>query len=149
MKNVSFIVRKDYIEYVVKLSKGTYGIVNLIVTGSKQVFLFCSWGNYFDRVNNHGDTNKLFKMIEKQCPAVIDLFTAETGFEHITLPNENNIGGVSKNVDLERVLRSYELVGDPAVTAAMIDVLNFSCKLYNEILKSCPFEGWRKGLQEI
>lgn len=148
-ENISFIVRKEYIEYVVKLSKGTYGIVNLIASGPQQVSLFCSWGSFFDRVNHHQDTNQLFKMLGKQCPTVIDLFTAKSGFECITLTFENNIGGISKKVDLEKPLNAYRLVGNAAVITAMMDVLNFSCKLYNEILKSCPFEGWKKGLQEI
>lgn len=148
-ENISFIVRKEYIEYVIKLNKGTYGIVNLIVSGPQQVTLFCSWGNYFDRVNHHQDTDKLLKMLEKQCPTVTDLFTVKSGFECITLPYENNIGGISINVDLEKILHSYELVGNTAVVTAMMDVFNFSCKLYNEILKSCPFEGWKKDLKEI
>ncbi|WP_044262417.1 hypothetical protein [Bacteroides timonensis] len=148
-EKTTVIIRKDYIEYVVKISKGTYGIVNLIVTNSKQVSLFCSWGNYFDRVNNHDDPNKLFKMLEKQCPTVIDLFTVKSGFECITLPDENNASGIAKRVDLDVFLQSYELVGNPAITAAMIEVLNYSCKLYNEIMKSCPFEGWKTGLREI
>lgn len=143
------IIHKDYIEYVVKLNKGTYGIINLIVTGSKQVSLFCSWGNYFDRVHNHEDSDKLFKMMEKQCPTVVDLFTVESGFECITLPYENNASGVAKRVDLDVFSNTYQLIGNVAVTTAMIDVLNYSCKLYNEILKSCPFEGWKTGLREI
>lgn len=148
-EEISFIVRKDYIEYVAKMGKGTYGIANLLVTDARQVTLFCSWGNYFDRVSNHEDANKLFKMIEKQCPTVIDLFLGKSGFGYINLPHENNIGGVSKRVNLDRVLQVYELVGEPAVIGAVIDVLNFSSKLYNEILKSCPFDGWTKGLREI
>lgn len=44
------------------------------------------------------DANKLFKMLEKQSPTVIDLFLGESGFEYITLSHENNIGGVSKKV---------------------------------------------------
>lgn len=131
------------------MGKGTYGIANLLVTDARQVTLFCSRGNYFDRVSNHEDANKLFKMIEKQCPTVIDLFLGKSGFGYITLPHENNIGGVSKRVNLDRVLQAYELVGEPAVISAVIDVLNFSSKLYNEILKSCPFDGWKKGLREI
>lgn len=145
----TIIIRKDYIEYVIKLNKGTFGIINLIVTGPKQVSLFCSWGNYFDRVHNHEDPDKLFKMVEKQCPMVIDLFTVKSGFECITLPNENNVSGVSKRVDLDVFPSTYQLVGNAAVTATMIEVLNYSCKLYNEIQKSCPFEGWKTGLGEI
>lgn len=80
---------------------------------------------------------------------LIDLFAVKSGFECITLPYENNIGGISIKVDLGKTLHSYELVGNAAVVTAMMGVLNFSCKLYNEILKSCPFEGWKKGLQEI
>lgn len=69
---------KEHIEYVVRLSKGTYGIVNLVISGSQQVSLFYSWGNYFDLMNHHQDTNKLFKMLEKQCSTVTDLFTANS-----------------------------------------------------------------------
>lgn len=88
-------------------------------------------------------------MLEKQCPTVIDLFLGKSGFRYITLPYENNIGGVSKRVNLDRVLQVYELVGEFAAISAVEDVLNFSCKLYNEILESCPFDGWKKGLSEI
>lgn len=103
------------------MGKGTYGIANLLVTDARQVTLFCSWGNDFDRVSNHEDANKLFKMIEKQCPTVIDLFLGKSGFGYINLPHENNIGGVSKRVNLDRVLQVYELVGEPSVIGAVID----------------------------
>lgn len=62
-EDLSFIIRKDYIEYVIKLAKGDYAIVNLIASGPEQVSLFCAWGNYFDRVNYHADSGKLLKML--------------------------------------------------------------------------------------
>ena len=147
-ENLSFVVRKDYIEYVFKLGKGLYGVINLIISAPQQVSLFCAWGNFFDRVNNHQDINKLFNMLKKPCPTLIDLYTGKTDFRQITM-TDVKLGGISKTVDLEKPLAAAELIGLPAVLQAVEDSINFSCKLYNEIHDFCPFDGWKKGLREI
>lgn len=148
-KEISFTIRKDYIEYVLKAGKGIYGVVNFLITGDTEVTLFCSWGNFFDRVSNHEDVNKLFKMLEKSCPTLIELFTQDTDFIYVTLPHENNIGGVSMALNIETRVRLMEILAHPDVSSAVYKLFNFNCKLYNEIRTSCPFEGWKKGLGEI
>lgn len=43
---MTFVVRKDYAEYIFKAGKGFYGIVNFLFNGKNEVMLFAGWGTF-------------------------------------------------------------------------------------------------------
>lgn len=49
---VTLHVMPDYVEYIVKLDHGYYGVVNLMQKGNDKVSLLCYWGDYFKRLQN-------------------------------------------------------------------------------------------------
>lgn len=43
----------NYVEYIVKLNKGAYGVVLLTTENNNQLSRLCFWGDYFKRLFNN------------------------------------------------------------------------------------------------
>ncbi len=143
---MTFVVRKDYAEYIFKAGKGFYGIVNFLFNGKNEVMLFASWGTFFKRITNHADVNKLLQMLEKPCPQVIDLMTCKSDYSLVTL--SNNEMGIRKTINTSTSRSLIEIMGDPIVVEEARNLVNYCLKLFREIHDHCPFPGWKQGLKE-
>ena len=91
----TFVVRQNHLELVIKVGKNLYGVVCILLTGPETVSLTCNWGHFFDRVYNHKEPEKLLSMLQKTCPTVCELFTGETPYDCITLPDEDQLDAIS------------------------------------------------------
>ena len=143
---MTFVVRKDYAEYIFKAGNGFYGIVNFMFVEKDKVMLFADWGTFFKRVTNHADIDKLLRMLEKPCPQVVDLLTCQSGYTLVTL--EGGEMGIRKTIDTPTSCSLIEIMGNPVVVEAARDLVNYSLKLFREIHDRCPFPGWKQGLKE-
>ena len=140
--------RKDHVEYLFKLNSGIYGVINLIPTRESQL-LFADWGDFFRRITNHEDPQKLARMLEKSCPKVIDLMTTASGNSLIKISGGNL--GISRRIQqsLDDARHIACLAGDPAMVKEADELLDYCLDLYEEIYNKCPFPGWKKGLEEL
>ena len=143
---MTFVVRKDYAEYIFKAGNGFYGIVNFMFVEKDKVMLFADWGTFFKRVTNHADIDKLLRMLEKPCPQVVDLLTCKSGYSLVALTGGEM--GIRKMIDIPTSRSLIEIMGEPAVMEAARDLVNYSLKLFREIRDRCPFPGWKQGLRD-
>ncbi|WP_278504010.1 hypothetical protein [Phocaeicola barnesiae] len=149
-ESYTFVVRQNHLELVIKVGKNLYGVVCILLTGPETVSLTCNWGHFFDRVYNHKEPEKLLSMLQKTCPTVCELFTGETPYDCITLPDEDQLDAISISLKRNMEQKSiFSLLDNKEVLHEAEKLFDFCCKLYNEIKEKCPFEGWKKGLMEI
>ncbi len=144
-ESVSVVMRKDYVEYVFKLDGGWYGVVNVMVYGPEEMLLFLNWEQFFKRVTNHNDINKLLLMLKKPCPKVFELLAKGGDYSMVTLPYFDKMG-IARHIPLNTDARMVELVGNHVILKAAGDLLAYGLDVYHEINESCPFPGWKKGL---
>ena len=64
----TLMFRKDYVEIIFKLENGFYGVVNFVLNGKDDLLLLTDWGDFFKRISNHEDPDKLMRMLRKPCP---------------------------------------------------------------------------------
>ncbi len=76
----TLMFRKDYVEIIFKLENGFYGVVNFVLNGKDDLLLLTDWGDFFKRISNHEDPDKLMRMLRKPCPLVVDLMTGKSGY---------------------------------------------------------------------
>ena len=132
----TLMFRKDYVEIIFKLENGFYGVVNFVLNGKDNLLLLTDWGDFFKRISNHEDPDKLMRMLRKPCPLVVDLMTGKLWRIGCTVP-------VTADLPL------LSLPGDSQTVDKALDLLDYSLRLYHEIYEHCPFPGWKKGLQEV
>ena len=125
----TLMFRKEYVEFIAKMQNGLYGVVNLQFY-SDAVELLTDWGDFFKRIFNHEDPEKLMRMLQKPCPLVVDLMEGASGYHLMKQHSDSH----------------YRV---PQVMEKAINLLNYSLRLYCEIYDHCPFPGWKKGLQEV
>lgn len=143
---MTFVVRKDYAEYIFKIANGFYGVVNLLFSNENEIMLFAGWGNFFKRVTNHDDINKLLLMLERPCPEVVKLFTGKSDYKMVTLSGGEM--GICKKFPTNTSRPLIEIMGEHTHVEEAREAVNYCLKLYHEINDHCPFPGWKKGLRE-
>ena len=135
---ITLMFRKDYVEYIFKLDNGYYGVVNFVLQRVEQALLLTDWGDFFRRISNHEDPDKLMRMLQKPCPTVVDVMTGKSGYSLVRDP-------LPVSVDTSLL----SIVADSRTVDKATDLLDYSLSLYHEIYEHCPFPGWKKGLQEV
>ncbi len=144
----TLMFRKEYVEFIAKMQNGLYGVVNLQFY-SDAVELLTDWGDFFKRIFNHEDPEKLMRMLQKPCPLVVDLMEGASGY-HLMKQRSDSHYRVGCSIPVPLPDGSLiTLAGHPQVMEKAIDLLNYSLRLYCEIYDHCPFPGWKKGLQEV
>ena len=144
---ITLMFRKDYVEYIFKLDNGYYGVVNFVLQRADQALLLTDWGDFFRRISNHEDPEKLMRMLQKPCPTVVDVMTGKSGYSLVRDRNHQMRVGCPLPVSVDTSLLSG-IAGTRTVDKAT-DLLDYSLSLYHEIYDHCPFPGWKKGLQEV
>lgn len=143
---ITLMFRKDYVEYIFKLDNGYYGVVNFVLQRVEQALLLTDWGDFFCRISNHEDPDKLMRMLQKPCPTVVDVMTGKSGYSLVRDRNNQMRVGCPLPVPVDTSLLS--IVADARTVDKATDLLDYSLRLYHEIYDRCPFPGWKKGLQE-
>ena len=118
--------------------------------------LFADWGDFFRRITNHEDPQKLARMLEKSCPKVVDLMNTASGYALISIGyalisiDDKNLG-ISRHVPLPLTDDRHIpcLAGDSTMVKEAEGLLDYCLDLYEEIYNKCPFPGWKKGLEEL
>lgn len=144
---ITLMFRKDYVEYIFKLDSGYYGVVNFVLQRVDQALLLTDWGDFFRRISNHEDPDKLMRMLQKPCPTVVDVMTGKSGYSLVRDRNYQMHVGCLLPVSVDTSLLS--IVADSRTLNKATDLLDYSLHLYHEIYDHCPFPGWKKGLQEV
>lgn len=72
---VTLHVMPDYVEYIVKLDHGYYGVVNLMPEGINKVSLLCFWGRLFQTLTEYSkqkqDNGYSGKALSYTCASVV------------------------------------------------------------------------------
>ena len=87
----TLMFRKDYVEIIFKLENGFYGVVNFVLNGKDDLLLLTDWGDFFKRISNHEDPDKLMRMLRKPCPLVVDLMTGKSGYSLVRSRGNNQL----------------------------------------------------------
>ena len=136
----TLMFRKDYVEIIF--------MVNFVLNGKDDLLLLTDWGDFFKRISNHEDPDKLMRMLRKPCPLVVDLMTGKSGYSLVRSLGYNQLR-VGCTVPVTADLPLLSLPGDSQTLDKALDLLDYSLRLYHEIYDHCPFPGWKKGLQEV
>ena len=128
----TLMFRKEYVEFIAKMQNGLYGVVNLQFY-SDAVELLTDWGDFFKRIFNHEDPEKLMRMLQKPCPLVVDLMEGASGY-HLMKQHSDSHYRVGCSIPVPPPDGSLiTLAGHPQVMEKAIDLLNYSLRLYCEI----------------
>ena len=144
----TLMFRKDHVEYIFKLGNGYYGVVNFVLQRTDQALLLTDWGDFFHRISNHEDPDKLMRMLQKPCPTVVDVMTGKSGYS-LVKDHRNNQMRVGCPLPVSADAPLLSIIADSRTVEKAMDLVDYSLSLYNEIYDHCPFPGWKKGLQEV
>lgn len=148
--NVTLHVMPDYVEYIVKLDRGYYGVVNLMAESSNKVSLLCYWGDYFKRLQNIPNKDKVMGILAKNCPELVKVLSSQDEVKFAQFKNAKYEGtGFVMQIDADFSKGILSVVGDPNIHSHAIKLLNTSLKVFWEIHDHCPLKDWVKGLDTI
>ena len=146
--HITLMYRKDYVEYILKLGNGYYGVANFVLQRVDQALLLTDWGDFFRRISNHEDPDKLMRMLQKPCPTVVDVMTGKSGYS-LVRDHRNDLMRVGCPLPISVDTPLLSIVADTRTVDKAVDLLDYSLRLYHEIYDHCPFPGWKKGLEEV
>lgn len=140
----------DHVEYIVKLNKGAYGVVNLAPEGKDKLSLLCFWGDYFKRLFNTPNKDQLIKKLARPCPLLVKAFASqdEVKFAHFK-DGKYKGSGLCMMLDADFSHGLIPTIADARIQSKVIELLNYSLKVYWEIHDNCPLKEWVDGLNEI
>jgi len=139
----TFVIHKDYWEYVFKLKQG-YCVINAFVSSERLVTLFASWGDYFKPMQNVA-APKILMNIEKKCPTLFKLFTEYGDVFSFTY---DGMTGICKEIELSSP-PTLKLVTDEKVLETAKELMIYSIDLYYEIHDNCPLKDWVRRLEKL
>lgn len=76
-----------YIEYIFKIDRGFYGVVNMLTDTKDKVTLLCFWGDYFKRLNNIANKKQVMNILSKNCPLLHDVLTGKDEVKYAEFRN--------------------------------------------------------------
>lgn len=148
--NVTLHIMPKYVEYIVKLDHGYYGVVNLMPEGKDKVTLLCYWGNYFKRLLNIPNKEKVMAILAKHCPTLVDVLSSKGEVKFAQFNNSKSEGtGFVMQLEADFSRGLIQLLGRDNLQTEALKLLNVSLSVFWEIHDSCPLKGWVDGLNEI
>jgi hypothetical protein len=141
-------IRKDYFEYILKLDRGLYFVWNVVPCNDKKVVVVTEWKDFLRRVTEHEDPVKLLKMLEKPCPRIVQLFRHPEPLGYIALP-KLEVQGIGRVYENHHFADIFDIMGNPEIKNDIPEMTTAILKAYQEIVLNCPFEGWKKGINEV
>lgn len=140
---VTLHVMPDYVEYIVKLDHGYYGVVNLMPEGKNKVTLLCYWGDYFKRLQNIPNKDKVVGILAKNCLALMEVLSSqgETKFAQFKNSKYEGSGFVMQH-DADFSHGLIPVLGNTDLQSRALNLLNTSLKVFWEIHDHCPLKGW-------
>lgn len=147
---VTLHVMPDYVEYIVKLDKGYYGVVNLMPEGKDKVSLLCYWGDYFKRLQNISDKTHVMEVLAKNCPGLVNVLSCKDEVKFAQFKNAKYEGaGFVMQLDADFSNGLIPVLGIKELQTKALSLLNMSLKVFWEIKDHCSLKGWVKGLDEL
>lgn len=147
---VTLHVMPDYVEYIVKLDKGYYGVVNLMPEGKNKVSLLCYWGDYFKRLQNIPNKNHVMDIIAKNCPSLVRVLSCKDEVKFAQFKDAKYEGaGFVMQLDANFSNGIIPVLGNELLQSKALELLNTSLKVFWEIHDHCPLKGWVDGLEEL
>ena len=146
-------VMKTHLEYIFKYSKGIYAVVLVIPKSRESVILMCDWGQFFDRVNKHGNPESLLGRIKRDCPETVKLLQGDAEpFSQVSL--ELSTGETADGIGMEVTLpvpidSPIHLFGSLLIEQQAFRLFKYSVSIFIEIQNNCKIPGWKEGLKEI
>ena len=128
--------------YLISAKHGT--VANRSVYEEEQTGLadnLLNMGDFFRRISNHEDPDKLMRMLKNSCPTVVDVMTGKSGYSLVRDRNNQMRVGCPLPVSVDTSLLS--IVADTRTVDKATDLLDYSLSLYHEIYDHCPFPGWK------
>ena len=140
----------DYVEYIIKLDRGYYGIVNLMTEGVNKCSLLCYWGNYFGRIHDISNKDKVMSILAKNCPELTKVLASQTYVKYAHFMNAKfDGGGFVMQLDADFTKGIVPMLGNEQLHAKAIDLLNTSLKVFWEIHDKYPLKDWVRGLEDL
>ena len=146
----TFNIRKDAGVFIFKMSvRGWYMVVNLCM-GEDGWFLMTDWGEFFRRVLNHKEPEKLMAMLKRPCPQLYQLLTDSTSqYAMGYSPDES---GTMIMVHVPQHLKNVpfiQMLGSQEVLDAAEDLAKYSLDLFYEIREKAPFPAWKENVNRF
>lgn len=140
----------DYVEYIVKLDHGYYGVVNLLPEGKDKVSLLCYWGDYFKRLQNIPNKDKVMSILAKNCPTLVSVLSSQGEVKFAQFKKSKFDGsGFVMQLDAAFSKGIIPVLGNESLQSKALELLNVSLRVFWEIHDNCPLKGWVDGLKEI
>lgn len=147
---VTLHIMPDYVEYIVKLDHGYYGVVNLMPDGDGKVSLLCYWGDYFKRLQNIPNKDNVMGILAKHCPTLVNVLSSQGEVKFAQFKNAKFEGsGFIMQLDTDFSHGVIPVLGSTSLQSKALNLLNTSLKVFWEIHDHCPLKAWVEGLNEI
>lgn len=140
----------DYVEYIIKLDRGYCGVVNLMPEGGNKVSLLCYWDDYFKRLQNIPNKDKVMSILAKSCPELVKVLSSQEEVKFAQFKKAKHVGaGFVMQLDADFSKGIIPVLGNEQLQAKALELLNTSLKVFWEIHDNCPLKGWVDGLEEL
>ena len=146
----TFNIRKDSIELIFKMSnRGWYTVINLCMNENGW-FLLTDWGEFFRRIFNHKEPEKLAAMLRRPCPMLYQLLTdADSKY---SLAHGSDGISTMITISLPQHLKNVpfgQMIGREEVLDAAEELGEYSLDLFYEIREKAPFPAWKEGINHF
>ncbi|MDO5446311.1 MAG: hypothetical protein Q4F34_00855 [Prevotellaceae bacterium] len=128
-------VMPDYVEYIIKLDHGYYGVINLMAEGVERCSLLCYWGRYFDSLHMIPNKDRVMGILAKSCPELVKILSNQSEVKYAYFQNAKHDGGgfvMQLGVDLSKGI--IPVLGNEHLHEKAIKLLNTSLKVFWEII---------------
>lgn len=143
--NFTYCIRKDSIEFIFKLDRGIYMIINLIQAESGKGLLMANWGQFFDLMETD-QFHRYVYALRNTCPKWMALAECKADNNYsIGQIHGDPTQSIMEEVDLpsDSILRSFN---DSQIVDKAVRLAQFCQDMFYEILDGCPIKDWKQIL---
>lgn len=144
MPNFTTNVRKEGLELIIKIARGTYGIINLLFIEEDKIVLAANWGDYFAYLQNE---EVQLPRIEKTCPQLFSFLTeGKEGIHHIKSSEGTHL--IGKFITVPKGENIFTCLTNDIIDDAFT-ICRLCLDLNNEIAANPPFPAWKARLGDL
>ena len=146
--NMTFCVRKECIEIIIKFQPAVYVIINMIHSAEGKATLLANWDCYFERLKN---PQVQMPQLKRCCPTVYAMLNSDDpdGIRESEIISRNNYAhGFSLEVDVPNDRPLLRCLSLEVCNAALL-LAKKNLKMYSELQQNPPFPAWKTGLDEV
>ena len=146
---MTFLVRKECVDIIFKIKRGTYLIVSVYSLSDNRLLLACEWAEFWNRLKCMRNRKDVLARLRKACPLAANIFTNTVSPHFAYLDNEEKKGAVVVEMKAPVITNSIADYLHERVIEKAIELMKYNLNLFSELEENCPFAAWRQDLEVL